>query len=108
MPQMIRVDAVYENGVLKPEGGRVPALVDGDRVEVVLARVAPLDADAPEEVARREQQLKVLREETAALAAQPPLTPEEIAQYEEECRQFDERRGGSRKLFPPELRGITW
>lgn len=108
IPQMIRVNAVYEDGVLKPDGGPVPNLTDGDRVEVVLVRVAPIDRDAPSEVERRERLWEDFREQTEALAAQPLMTPEEVAQYEEECRAFDEHRGEGRKLFPPELRGITW
>ena len=40
-PQLLRTTAVYENGVLRPLGGPIPNLAEGDRVEVVLTRVAP-------------------------------------------------------------------
>ena len=104
--QLIRATAVYENGVLKPLGGPIPNLTEGDRVEVVLVRVAPLADAAPEEVARRERIAKEFRERMEQLDALPP-DPDQLS-YEEGCRAFDEGRGASRKLFPPEMKGITW
>jgi predicted DNA-binding antitoxin AbrB/MazE fold protein len=101
-PQLIRVSAVYEGGVLKPQHGPILGLFEGDRVEVVLVRVAPIDTNAQEELARMERIMKAQEEQLGAL----PPDPDEG--YEEECKAFDEHRGGTRKLFPPEMKGITW
>ena len=104
--QLLRATAVYENGVLKLQGGPIPSLADGDRVEVVLVRVAPIDAAAPDEVARRARIAKEFRELMEQIDALPP-DPDQLS-YEEGCRAFDESRGASRKLFPPEMKGIAW
>jgi hypothetical protein len=102
MEHMQIATAVYENGVLRLPGP-LPGFANGDRVEVAVVRLAPSDRNAPEEVARRELFEKEHRERVAAL----PPDPDELT-YEEECRAFDEHRESSRRLFPPELRGITW
>jgi predicted DNA-binding antitoxin AbrB/MazE fold protein len=102
MEHMQIATAVYENGVLRLSGP-LPNLADGDRVEIAVVRVVPIDRDAPEEVARRERFEKEHRERLAAL----PPDPDEMT-YEEECQAFDEHRESNRKLFPPELKGITW
>jgi len=94
--------AVYENGVLKLQGP-IPGIADGDRVEVAVVRVAPIDRDSPEEVARRERLEKEHQERLAAL----PPDPDDLS-YEEECKALDEHRPDGQKLFPPELKGITW
>ncbi len=94
--------AVYEDGVLKLLNP-IDGLTNGDRVEVALVRVVPVDRDAPAEVARLERMEKEHQERMAAL----PPDPDELG-YDEECKQFDEHRGGSRKLFPSEMKGITW
>ena len=70
MSQLRTVTAVYENGVLKLQGP-VPGLVDGDRVEVALVRVAPIDADAPSEVARAAKAAQSFDEYRKLLAALP-------------------------------------
>jgi predicted DNA-binding antitoxin AbrB/MazE fold protein len=101
MPQMMLATAVYQDGVLKLQAP-LPALANGDRVEVVVVRVVPIDRDAPEEVARRERLEKEYQDRIAA------LPPDAEGDYEEECRAMDENRGGGRKLFPPEMQGITW
>jgi predicted DNA-binding antitoxin AbrB/MazE fold protein len=102
MQHMQIATAIYENGVLRLPGP-LPNLADGDRVEIAVVRVVPIDRDAPEEVARRERILKAFDEHIKALANSEPE-----GDYEQECKEFDEHRGGSRKLFPPEMRGITW
>jgi predicted DNA-binding antitoxin AbrB/MazE fold protein len=102
MSQMILGTGVYQDGVLKLKDP-LPGLADGDRVEVVVVRVAPLNRNAPEEVARQERILKAFDERTAALMATEP-----DGGYEENCRALDEARESNRKLFPPELKGITW
>ena len=66
MAQLTLATAVYQDGVLKLQGP-LPGFVDGDRVEIAVVRVAPIDRDAPEEVARRERALKAFDEQTAAL-----------------------------------------
>ena len=104
--QLLCATAVYENGVLKPLGGPIPNLFEGDRVEVVLVRVAPIDAVAPDEVARRERQVKAFQEWRKQFEAMPP-DPDQLS-YEEGCRVFDEARPEGQKLFPPELKGVTW
>jgi predicted DNA-binding antitoxin AbrB/MazE fold protein len=102
MEHMQIATAVYENGVLRLSGP-LPNLADGDRVEIAVVRVVPIDRNAPEEVARREQALKEFDERTKALANAEPE-----GDYEQECKEFDEHRGEGRKLFPPEMKGITW
>jgi predicted DNA-binding antitoxin AbrB/MazE fold protein len=94
--------AVYADGVLKlltPIDG----LTNGGRVEVALVRVVPIDQHAPAEVARRERMAKEHQERMAAL----PPDSDELG-YQEECKQFDEHRNSTRKLFPPKMKGITW
>jgi predicted DNA-binding antitoxin AbrB/MazE fold protein len=100
MPQMIRITAVYENGVLKPEGGRVPNLIEGDRVEAVLVRFAPIDADAPEEVARRERAVKGFEDRVRQLESQAP--EEDGDGYDVlEAMNATRLRQGERPLIPP-------
>jgi hypothetical protein len=102
MEHMQIATAIYENGVLRLPGP-LPGFANGDRVEVAVVRLAPIDRNAPEEAARRERALKAFDERTRALANAEPE-----GDYEQECKEFDENRGGGRKLFPPEMRGITW
>lgn len=102
MNHMILATAVYQDGVLKLQGP-LPGLVDGDRVEVAVVRVAPIDRAAPDEVARRERAEKERRDRLAAL----PPDPDDLS-YEEGCKALDEHRPEGQKLFPPELKGITW
>jgi predicted DNA-binding antitoxin AbrB/MazE fold protein len=100
MQQLITLTAEYENGVLKPEGGHIPNLVEGDRVEVVLVRIAPIDADAPEEVARRERILKAFEEATQQLASLPPDPGDD--EYDVlEAMNATRVRQGERPLIPP-------
>ena len=98
-PQMIRISAVYEGGVLKPEGGRVPSLVEGDRVEVVLVRAAPIDAAAPEEVTRREKAVQAFEEYRKMLAALPPEPGDGYDVLE--AMNTTRLRQGERPLIPP-------
>lgn len=103
MMELIRTSAVFEGGVLKPAAGPFPNFADGDRVELVLLGPA---GDATE-VARRARLVEAFDEYVRQVAAQG-VTPEEEAQYEDDCRAFDANRDSARKLFPPELKGVTW
>ena len=98
--QLLRATAVYENGVLRPLGGPIPNLVEGDRVEVVLVRVAPIDAAAPDEVARRERQVKAFQEWRKQLEAMPS-DPEEDDYDVLEAMNATRLRQGERPLIPP-------
>ncbi len=98
IPQMIRVDAVYENGVLRPLGP-VTNLAEGDRVEAVLVRVAPIDADAPSEVERRERAVRAFEEYQMKLAA---LAPDPDDDYDVVAAMNATRlANGERPLIPP-------
>ncbi len=94
--QLIRATAVYENGVLKPLGGPIPNLTEGDRVEVVLVRVAPIDRNAPTEVARRERMEKEHQERMAALPPDPDDDYDVL-----EAMNATRLRQGERPLIPP-------
>lgn len=95
MTHMLHATAIYENGVLELQGP-LPGLVNGDRVEIAVVRVAPIDRDAPEEVARREQ---IEKEHQDRLAALPP-DPDD--QYDTlEALNENRLREGARPLIPP-------
>jgi predicted DNA-binding antitoxin AbrB/MazE fold protein len=96
MMHMLHATAVYENGVLKLQGP-LPGLANGDRVEVAIVRVALIDRDAPDEVARRERIEKEHRERTAAL---PPDAEDD--DYDVlEAMNATRLRQGERPLIPP-------
>ena len=103
MEHMQIATAVYENGVLRLPGP-LPGFANGDRVEVAVVRLAPIDRDAPEEVAAANgSRRNSISERVAAL----PPDPDELT-YEEECKEFDEHRGEESEAIPPEIKGITW
>ncbi|MBA4066162.1 MAG: hypothetical protein C0501_21095 [Isosphaera sp.] len=115
MNHMIPATAVYQDGVLQlqdlPLGS--PDLVDGDRVEVVIVRVVPVDKNHPDEVAReaadRARRAKAARDLIAAGEAAAAGPGDEEDDVDEHGRHvLDRNRGGGRVLFPPEMKGITW
>jgi predicted DNA-binding antitoxin AbrB/MazE fold protein len=95
MPHMMLTTAIYQDGVLKVQGP-LPGLADGDRVEVVVVRVAPIDRDAPEEVARRERLEKEHQERLAALPPDPDDNYDIL-----EALNANRLREGARPLLPP-------
>jgi len=95
MTQMLHLTATYEDGVLKLQGP-LPGFADGDRVEIALVRIAPVDRDAPAEVARRERIEKEFQERLAAL----PPDPEDAADVLE-AMNATRLRQGERPLIPP-------
>jgi predicted DNA-binding antitoxin AbrB/MazE fold protein len=92
-PQLIKITAVYEGGVLKPQCGSIPELAEGDRVEVELVRLAPEDA------ARRGRALAAFEEDAKRLAALPP-EPDDGYDVLEELNATRLRQG-ERPLIPP-------
>jgi predicted DNA-binding antitoxin AbrB/MazE fold protein len=97
---LIVTTAVYQDGVLKPPHP-IPNLADGDRVEVVVVRVVPVDRDHPDEVARRERQLKAWEERTAALEAAAPDGEDDDYDILE-ALNANRLREGARPLLPPD------
>jgi predicted DNA-binding antitoxin AbrB/MazE fold protein len=98
MSHMMLANAVYQDGVLKLQAP-LPGFVDGDRVEVVIVRVVPIDRNAPEEIARRERMEKEHRERVAALPPDPDDDYDLL-----EALNANRLREGARPLIPPEVR----
>src|SRR5262249_17456062 len=103
----IRVTAVYQNGVLRPT--QPLPLAEGETVEITLARPALTEAPPMEdEIDRRIRTAKTLEELFAAADAAAGLEPDDGYDL---LQALDENRrlaGDARKLFPPEMKGISW
>lgn len=87
--------AVYQNGLLKLQGP-IQGIADGDRVEVAVVRLAPIDRNSPEEVARRERLEKEHQERLAALPPDPDDNYDIL-----EALNANRLAEGARPLIPP-------
>jgi len=94
MTHMKLATAVYQDGILKLSGP-IPGLAEGDRVEVVVVRIVPVDRNASEEVARRER----IDKKTQEIVAETDHKPNEDCGILE-ALNANRLREGARPLIP--------
>jgi hypothetical protein len=110
---MITIQAVYENGVLRPT--QPLDLPDGKQVQVVIYQVGPtphlssLPPPTPEEQAYidRLNSAKSLQELFAIMDSAPDVDEGDGEDFFEAMNE-NRRRTGERIPYPPELKGKTW
>ena len=96
----LKTIAVYSEGTLLP-ASPLP-LTEGQVVELTVAP-APSMASVSEGADERIQNARTLQEWIEAANAAPP----EKDDYDLYAA-LDENRRGARRLFPPEMKGISW